>query len=447
MKIYLSIALLAWSSAADAETRGPQADVVRYTLALRPDIRAGTVAGVETVEFSAMEGATHLRFSANSLSISSATIDGNPADFAVTAEEVAVALPTSIRAGRTSTLRIVFAGKPRRGLVTQPSAVYSSYFACDWMFCPQDSPGDKALFDLDLFLPTGTASVAGGRRLADRPAADGLTLHRWRAQRPYSPYLFGFVAGNLQISQRGQGGTRFSYVNATGGGADLDRLFAETPAIAAFFAAKAGMPLPHGHYTQVLVGGQEAQETASFSLIGKAALDRDLGEPDTQWVVAHEMSHQWWGNLVTCAGWQDFWLNEGFATFMTAAWKQHRFGEAAYQGELDVARARLKRAAALGYDKPLAWAGAYPSVAVRRAVQYSKGALFLDRLRAEMGDRAFWSGIRRYTRRFSGRTVRSADFERAMAEASGHDLSAIFGQWVYGTAGTSDQGPVATDRR
>lgn len=429
-------ACLACSGPAVAEPpqspREAPADIVRYTLALRPDLRTGTVAGIESVEFTAGPGVTHLRFPANGLTIERATIDGRPVDFASTEQGVAFPLLQPPRSERTSTLRIVFAGKPRRGLVQQPAAIYSSYFACDWMFCLQDSPGDKAWFDLDLHLPAGASSVGSGRRLREQPSPDGLTVHRWRARRPYSPYLFSFAAGTLQFAERQQGGSRFTYVDASGAGADLVRLFEETPAIAAFFAAKAGLPLPEGGYTQVLVGGQEAQETASFSLIGRDALDRDLRDPAKQWIIAHELAHQWWGNLVTCATWQDFWLNEGFATFMTAAWKQHRFGEAAYQAELDIARGRVERAAELGYDKPLSWNGAYPSLSARRAIQYSKGALFLDRLRSEVGDPAFWSGIRTYTRRFAGKTVTSPDFERVMAEASGRDLSALFAQWVYG---------------
>jgi aminopeptidase N len=443
LKRLLTIACLACSGGGaaevpDATLNGPM-DVVRYTLTLRPDIRTGTVSGVESVEFTAGKDVTHLRFSANGLTIERATIDGRPVDFAATGQEIAFTLPAPPRSGRTSTLRIVFAGKPKRGLTQQSAAIYSSYFACDWMFCLQDSPGDKAWFDLDLHLPTGASSVGSGRRLRELPGADGLTVHRWRARRPYSPYLFGFAAGTLQFARLQHGASRFTYVNASGGEADLNRLFDETPAIADFFASKAGLPLPDEGYTQVLVAGQEAQETASFSLIGRDALDRDLREPAKQWIIAHEMAHQWWGNLVTCATWQDFWLNEGFATFMTAAWKQHRFGEAAYQAELDVARGRVKRAEELGYDKPLTWNGAYPSLAMRRAVQYSKGALFLDRLRSDIGDRAFWGGIRTYTRSFAGKIVRSSDFERVMAEASGRDLSALFAQWVYGE-------PVATGR-
>jgi aminopeptidase N len=429
VRTLLAVAWLAGTAAADLPV-----DVVRYSLTLRPDISTGTVAGVEAVEFARGTGDTQLRFSPNALAIERATIDGRPVAFAATPQGTAFTLPPSPHSGRTSTLRIVFSGKPRRGLVQQPGAIYTSYFACDWMFCQEDAPGDKARFDLGLYLPAGAASFATGRRVSEVRNPDGSTLQRWRSDRPYSAYLFGFAAGALQFAERQQGGSRFTYVNASGAEADLGRFFADTPAIAAFFAVKAGLPLPGGRYAQVLVAGQEAQEAASFSLIGRDALERDLRDPSHQWILAHEMAHQYWGNLVTCATWQDLWLNEGFATFMTAAWKQHRFGEAAYQAELEGARTRLKRAAELGYDKPLAWNGAYPSLGVRRAVQYSKGALFLDRLRSELGDDAFWRGVRTYTRRFAGKTVRSAAFELAMEEASGRDLAPLFAQWVYGTA-------------
>lgn len=194
------------------------------------------------------------------------------------------------------------------------------------------------------------------------------------------------------------------------------------------------MPLPDGRYLQVLVPDREAQEAPGFSLIGKDELVDERADSSSAWIIAHEMAHQWWGNLVTCATWQDFWLNEGVATFMTAAWKEHRFGEAAYRQELDIARLRVERVRKLGFDKPLAWGGKYPTLGARRAVQYSKGALFLARLRETIGDTAFWAGLRGFTRKHAGGTVVSSDFQHAMEQASGRDLSALFAEWVYGGA-------------
>jgi aminopeptidase N len=97
-----------------------------------------------------------------------------------------------------------------------------------------------------------------------------------------------------------------------------------------------------------------------------------------------------------------------------------------------VARHRLDTARAQGFDKPLAWDGRYPTLGTRRAVQYSKGALFMAHLRATLGDAAFWSGLRRYTRANAGGTVTSLDLERSMEASSGRDLHPLFVEWVFG---------------
>jgi len=199
-----------------------------------------------------------------------------------------------------------------------------------------------------------------------------------------------------------------------------------------FFADKAGVALPGGRYAQLLVAGREAQEAATYSLIGRGELERGAADPSSQWVIAHELAHQWWGNLVTTETWRDFWLNEGIATFMTAAWKEHRFGASAYRAELDAARARLTRAREAGWDRPLAFAGPYPNLGTRRAIQYSKGALFMDHLRITLGEEAFWAGLKLFTRRHAGGTVTSIHLQRAMEQASKRDLTPVFREWVFG---------------
>jgi aminopeptidase N len=353
---------------------------------------------------------------------------------AVNSDNTAIAfdLPEALAEGETATLRFRFDGVPGQGVLRVAAGIYTGYFACDWMICLQDKPGDKAEFRLDLFLPQNATSLGIGRALPPLRAADGLFLHRWRSTRAYSPYLYAFAAGQFsrRSIQTDQG--EFIYLDATGGEVDLAAQFATTLSIAAFLSHKAGLRLPDGRYAQLLTPGREAQEAASFSLIGKGELSREEENPAEAWIIAHEMAHQWWGNLVTCETWRDFWLNEGIATFMVAAWKEHRFGSDAYLQELEGAARRLEKARGIGFDKPLAWSGNYPSLSIRRAVQYSKGALFLAHLRKMLGDRPFWDGLRAFTRTHAGKTVTSHDFQSAMEQMSGKDLSLTFTQWVYG---------------
>ena len=412
-------------------------DVQYYQLTLQPNLTTSALTGTEVIRLKAMESdVAHLTFSANALAISNATLDGQPVAVASNQDGIRFDLPKPLRAGQTATLKFEFSGTPGRGVQKSGDTLYTSYFACDWMVCLQDAPGDKADFALDLVLPKGVESLGVGRQLPRRDLPDGNVLHRWRSTRPYSPYLYGFAAGRIdKITIKADVG-EFVYLDGIGSSKDLAGAFAETPRIAAFFADKSGVPLPDGHYVQLLVAGGEAQEAATYSLIGADELDQDLANPEDGWIIAHELAHQWWGNLVTCASWQEFWLNEGITTFMSAAWKEHAYGAASYRAELDRARTQLAKAREQGFDKPLAWAGKYPSLGLRRAVQYGKGALFLDHLRTELGEDAFWRGIKTYTRRHAGGIVTSRDFQRAMEEAGGRDLQPLFDEWVYAEAGT-----------
>lgn len=428
-------------------TPGEGFEVERYEVSLRPDLASMAVSGRETIRFkSTVDGLDRLVFSPNALQIEKATLDGQPLPIDKTANGIAFALPRTLSKGETSRLAFEMHGVPARGLVRLGNGLYTSYFACDWMVCLQDLPGDKAQFSLDLYLPAGMSSLGVGRALPTQSASDDRVLHRWRSTRPYSAYLFGFAAGRFtQATARSPVGN-LVYLDGTGEARDLREAFARSPAIARFLADKAGIDLPERLYTQLLVPKREAQEAATFALIGEEELDREHQQPDYAWIIAHEMAHQWWGNLVTCASWQDFWLNEGIATFMVAAWKEHTFGPAAYRAELNGARQRWQRAQAAGFDKPLAWPGTYPSLGIRRAIQYSKGVVFLDHLRTMIGEDAFWDGIRTFTRRHAGKTVTSHDLQVSMENASGRDLRAVFAEWVLAepSVETSPQVPAPT---
>lgn len=424
----------AFGSGAAAQARAPGAgvDVAHYEVRLRPYLLGRSLSGETEITVRSLEdGLGELVFSGNALTIDAASVDGRPVRAEVRDGAWVFPLPRPLPRGRTAVLKASYHGIPKRGLTFRPRSTHTGYFACDWMICAQDRPGDKASLGLSLQLPAGMTSVASGRPVAKRRLPSGEELHVWREARPYSPYLFGFAAGEFTRAADRAGSVELAYLSDAATEAELKPLFAPTANMLRWFEAKAGVPFPHPRYTQVLVKGGAAQEASSFSMIGRAFLDPILTTPQEDWVVAHELAHQWWGNLVTCESLSEFWLNEGVTTFMVAAWKEGRWGRAAYDREMDIARRGRERAAAAGFDKPLSWAGEYPSLGVRRAVQYDKGALFMDALRRELGDPVFWAGLKRFTRAHAGGTATSRDFQRAFETESGRDLQPLFAAWVY----------------
>jgi len=282
-----------------------------------------------------------------------------------------------------------------------------------------------------LLLPPGYVSLAGGMPLGVRQLTQSLVRHVWHEAHPYSSYLYGFAAGKFQHAEEQAGSIALHYYGVGDDEQALRRKFAPTAGMLAFLQDKAGVPMPHGAYRQLLIPGSEAQELDAFAVIGTAELDPILNQPQEDWVIVHEMAHQWWGNLLTCRSWSEFWLNEGITTFMVAAYKEQQWGQDAYRRELDLLRKRYQTAIDAGVDRPLTYAGEYPSLKLRRSIQYSKGALFMAALRDELGERAFWEGLRRYTHAHAGGSVTSHDLQAAMERAAGRKLDGLFDKWVY----------------
>ena len=198
-----------------------------------------------------------------------------------------------------------------------------------------------------------------------------------------------------------------------------------------FFESKAGVKYPGKEYTQILAAGGVQQEMSAFATMNDDYGRGVLKDEREIWLGAHEFSHQWWGNMVTNFDWNHFWLNEGMASFMVAAYKEHRFGRQEYSSEIGKMRARYERVREAGKDKSLVFPDWNNPSREDRSLVYNKGGYVLHLLREEMGDRAFWSGLKEYTRKHWGKSVTTTDFQQAMQMATDKDLSAFFNEWVY----------------
>ena len=388
-------------------------DILRTHLTVTPELETRTIEGSQSMTLRAERELTEIRLDTNALTLAEATMDGDPMPSRVENGAIIFTFPYPVREGRVFTLRFLYSGAPARGLVWEENGFYTSYFSCDWMFCAVNRPGDA------FTLHVNWQKVEGLQTLAPEVAHD------------YPAHVQGFAAGRWTEVRERADKTTFVFASMHASEADLRAMFAETLRMAAFFERRAGVEFPHETFTQLLVQGDAAQEGAGFAILGDDVVRPVLSNPHEDWAAAHEMAHAYWGNLITPKDWSHFWLSEGLTTFMVAAWKEERWGAADYQHEIELATTRWTRARDTGWDRPLAFAGPYPDLRTRRAIQYSKGMLFFVRLREELGEDVFWRGVAAYTRANAGGAVESADMQRAMEEASGHDLGALFDEWVY----------------
>jgi aminopeptidase N len=209
------------------------------------------------------------------------------------------------------------------------------------------------------------------------------------------------------------------------------RTFAE-PTLAAldFFESRVG-PYSYERLANVQANGVKGgMETATAIFYGADSVSE---RQTTRWrnVIIHEIAHQWFGNAVTEADWDDVWLSEGFATYFT-----HLFIEHAYGRDEFLAGLRADRDAIRAFDeKNPGYRIVHEKLSDMQKVTtgpgtYKKGAWTLHMLRGVVGDTAFWAGIREYYRRYRDKNATTADFRRAMEEASGSDLGWFFEEWL-----------------
>lgn len=426
---WLLLLLLSASNAAHA-ARG--FDVLDYDVALVPDIAAGQVVGRQVVLLrSETAGLAQIQLDSGELKINSVSMNGRPLHFEQRQVTVSIVFDAPLKRDEQAALQITYSGTPPYGLEFAPgrSEVYTIFSTSQWM--PSvDAPDERATLSLSVTLPNDLLATGSGRTLPARTLADGRIEHRWRLDTPMPGYVYGFAAGRYQQARARQGDTALRFLSAERSSEQLQAIFARTGDMLDFFAARAGLPF-RGDYEQALVADTIGQEMAGLSLMSEAYGQEVLDDPDHVALIAHEAAHQWWGNRVTCVGWEHFWLNEGFANFMTAAYLQQAQGEAAYQAQVQRWRTRLEALRAKGADHALVYGSWKAPTGDDRAVVYQKGAYVLHLLREALGEEAFWQGIREYTRANDGKSVETADFQQAMEHAAGRSLQPFFNEWVY----------------
>ena len=379
------------------------------------------------------------------LKVSRVAVGSKSCTFDHQRDELAITLDRPYGPDETFDLAVTYAGSPGKGVrFVKPDPDHPKRAICVWTQGePEDArhwipcfdyPNERSTSEMIITVDKPLSVVSNGTLESNRENADGTSTYHWKMNSLLTPYLLSVVAADFAVYHDKLGSLPVDYYVLK----DIDeatarRALGKTPQMIEFFNQRIGTPYAYPKYAQVCLpefgGGME--HTSATTLTDSILIDAIASlENSSDGLVAHELAHQWFGDLLTCRDWSNLWLNEGFASYFDPLFTEHEKGEDAF---------RLAMASALdsykssdrGYRRPIVEARFGDPWQMFDGVTYAKGACVLHALRGLVGDSAWWNGIRLYVASHKDQVVATDDFKKAMEKASGRELAWFFDQWVF----------------
>ncbi|MBX3000024.1 MAG: M1 family metallopeptidase [Caldilineaceae bacterium] len=401
--------------------------VDHYTLDLTVDVATNTLTSTATIRAQADLTLDRLHLDFHGLTIEEVTIDGESAVYTREEGELIIEPAAPIAAGHLFTATIRYFGQPE----PQPLAmlgeigwlhmgegilVVSQPTGAGTWFPANDHPQDKATYTLRITVPQPYVAASNGL-LAEVIETETERTYVWEVINPMASYLATVAIYPFEMNtQAGPGGLPILNFIGVELPAEAVAALERTPEMIEFLETRIG-PYPFESYGAIVVDLHFSLETQTRSIISRGHL---LGPREE--VVMHELAHQWFGNSLSLAQWQDIWLNEGFATYLSWLWTEHIHGPEVFD---NIVRA--------SYQAPfLAMPPGTPSAdTLFHGSVYVRGALTLHALRVQVGDEAFFEILQTYYARYRDSHVTTADFIAVAEEVSGQSLADFFQSWLY----------------
>jgi aminopeptidase N len=350
-------------------------------------------------------------------------------------ERLTLTFPATVAAGATKSIEISYNGIPADGLIISKTASGSrTFFGDNWpnrahQWLPTvDHPSDKATVEFLITAPSHYQIVANGTLMEQSEIGHGQQLSHWSSKVPLPTKVMVFGAADFAVQQIGQMGCIpvsswvFSETRSEG---FYDYYMGK--GIAEWLIAQVG-PYPYEKLANVQsltrYGGMENASCIFY------AQNSITGNRDCEALMAHEIAHQWFGNSASEANWHHIWLSEGFATYWTDVYFQKVHGQDTF-----LHRMADERGMVVNWKPTRIYAVVEPKITdlnqLLNVNSYQKGAWVLHMLRHEVGEDAFFKGIRAYAEKFKYSNALTVDFQREMEKASGKSLGAFFDQWIF----------------
>ena len=320
------------------------------------------------------------------------------------------------------------AGKPRQ-IWTQGETESNSRW-----FPTIDKPNERCTQEMIVTVEKEFEVLSNGILTDKKNNGDGTLTFHWKMDQPHAPYLFMLAIGDYAVVEDQWEGKPVTYYVEPKYEADARAIFSNTTEMLSFFSEKLGVKYPWPKYAQVVVrdyvsGAMENTTSVIFGdFVQKSR--RELIDDHNEGIVAHELFHHWFGDLVTCESWANLTMNEGFANYGEYLWLEHKYGkeEADYHlvnewnGYLGSARSNIHPLIHFGYENREDMFDSH---------SYNKGGAVLHMLRDYVGDEAFWASLNKYLTGHAYTAVEAHDLRLAFEAVTGEDLNWFFNQWYF----------------
>lgn len=316
--------------------------------------------------------------------------------------------------------------KPRQ-IWTQGETENNSFW-----FPTIDSPNERTTQEIYITVEDKFLTLSNGLLISSIKNQDGTRTDYWKMDLPHAPYLFMLAVGEFAVVKDKWGDIDVDYYVEPEYQPYAKKIFGATPEMMTFFSDLLGYQFPWPKYSQIVVrdyvSGAMENTTASVFMEDLQIDDRELIDNHWEGIIAHELFHQWIGDLLTCESWANLPLNEAFANYSEYLWYEYKYGrdEADYHSRqelnqyLQESQSKQEDLIRFYYDDKESMFDSH---------SYAKGGRILHMLREYLGDEAFFASLKRYVNKHAFSDVEVHDLRLAFEETTGEDLNWFFNQW------------------
>jgi len=352
----------------------------------------------------------------------------------IASEEKKIWFISNFEANKSYTVSFSYEAQPKKALYFTNSQIWTQgqgKYTSNWL--PSiDDMNDKIEFDLTIISPSGQNVVANGKLISSE-MRDKKTIFKFNMESPMSSYLVAFAIDNFDKQEiYSENGTPIQLYFTNENAAKFESTYRYSKVIFDFIEKEIGVPYPWQNYKQVpirdfLYAGMENTTATFFS---EAFVVDSIGFIDRNYVNvnAHELAHQWFGNLITEESGTHHWLQEGFATYYALLAEKEVFGEDYYFWKIYQSAEQLKALSDEGNGEALLNPNA------SSLTFYEKGAWALRILKQEVGSEVFKIAIQNYLNKFQFKNVMTDDFLAEVENVYGKDLSEFKRNWLEQSA-------------